>query len=291
MRSAKSRSLGRNDLIVSSYTISGAPVFQLPRFSFAERVAAAAAAGFSGIGIAMEDYTACRQRGTSGTEMRRILDDHGIAAAELEFLMGWWNDGEAGERSRAAEQTFYDAAEALGARHMNVGAAAPHGTLPPLPAVADHFAALCERAAAHDLIVALEFLPWSDIPDAATAGEIVRFAGPNGGILIDTWHYFRGAADPAQVRSIPGDRFVAIQFDDADAVRVGGFMEDTTDRRRMPGQGDFDLVGFIRMLDEIGVQAPISVEILSAEQRARPLAEAAQMAYETSRAVVTRARA
>jgi len=93
------------------------------------------------------------------------------------------------------------------------------------------------------------------------------------------------------VRSIPGDRFVAIQFDDADAVRVGGFMEDTTDRRRMPGQGDFDLVGFIRMLDEIGVKAPISVEILSAEQRARPLAEAARMAYETSRTLITRARA
>jgi len=290
VRNSINRSLGRDDLIASSYTLSGAPVFQPPRFAFADRVAAAAAAGFSAIGMAPDDYTACRKAGVADAEMRRILDDHGIAAAELEFLMGWWDRGEAGKRSRATEDTFYAAAEALGARHMNVGSPAPRGTLPPLPVVADHFAALCDRAAAHDLIVALEFLPWSDIPDAATAWEIVRHAGKNGGILIDSWHYFRGAADPAQVRAIPADRFVLIQFDDADAVPVGDFMEDTTDHRKMPGQGDFDLIGFIRLLDEIGVQAPISVEILSAEQRARPLAEAAKMAHDTSRAVIAQAR-
>jgi hypothetical protein len=45
------------------------------------------------------------------------------------------------------------------------------------------------------------------------------------------------------------------------------------------------------MLDEIGVQAPISVEILSSEQRARPLADAARMAHDTARAVIARARA
>jgi len=291
MRSPISRSLGRDSLIASSYTISGSPVFQLPRFSFADRVAAAAAAGFSAIGIAADDYAACRNHGIPDSEMRRILDDHGIAAAELEFLMGWWDDGEAGQRSRAIEDTFYAAAEALGSRHMNVGSAAPRGSLPAREVVADRFAALCDRAAAHDLIVALEFLPWSDIPDASAAYEIVRDAGKNGGILIDSWHYFRGAADPARVRAIPADRFVVIQFDDADAKQVGGYMEDTTDRRRMPGEGAFDLVGFIRMLDEIGVQAPISVEILSSEQRARPLADAARIAHDTSHAVIARARA
>lgn len=81
-----------------------------------------------------------------------------------------------------------------------------------------------------------------------------------------------------------------IQFDDADAVRVGGYMEDTTLRRRLPGQGAFDLVGFIQMLDEMGVNAPISVEILSDEQRARPLDEAARLAHDTTRAVFDHAR-
>jgi sugar phosphate isomerase/epimerase len=82
-----------------------------------------------------------------------------------------------------------------------------------------------------------------------------------------------------------------IQFDDADAKMLGDWMEDTTDRRRLPGEGAFDLRGFIRMLDEHGVNAPFSVEVLSAEQRARPLADAARLTYDTSRMVIDRARA
>jgi len=280
------RTLGRDDLIASAYTLSGAPVFAPPRFPFAERVAAAARAGFAGIGLAIEDYATCREHGMSDAEMRRILDDHRIRVAELEFLQDWWDDDERGRRARANEDVCYAAADALGSRHINVGSAGPCGTLPAFEIVVDRFAALCDRAARHGLLVAFEFLPWSDVPDAATAGRLVSLADrDNGGILIDTWHYFRGAADPTQVRSIPADRFFLIQFDDADAVQVGSYMEDTTQRRRLPGQGSFDLMGFIEMLDEIGVNAPVSVEILSDEQRSRTLDEAARLAHDTSRAV------
>jgi len=291
MANAKQK-LGRNDLIASSYTLSGAGVFQPPRFTFLERVAAAAQAGFAGIGVAIEDYVAMRQRGTTDSELRRILDDHNIVAAELEFLTNWWWDDERGRRARETEEQSYAAADAFGTRHINVGSPGTRGTLPPLATVADHFGALCDRAACHDLLVAFEFLPWTDIPDAATAGELIRAADrPNGGILIDTWHYFRGAADPAQVLAIPPERFFLIQFDDADAQMTGDWMEDTTDWRRLPGAGAFDLSGFIRMLDEHGVDAPFSVEILSIEQRALPVGDAARRAHDTSRAAISRARA
>jgi hypothetical protein len=66
MSNSNHRVLGRDDLIASSYTLSGARVFEPPRFSFAERVAAAAKAGFVGIGVAIEDYAQCRERGMSG---------------------------------------------------------------------------------------------------------------------------------------------------------------------------------------------------------------------------------
>jgi sugar phosphate isomerase/epimerase len=207
MASSNDRTLGRNDFIASSYTLSGSPVFEPPRFSFAERVAAAAKAGFAGIGLAIEDYAACRERGMSDREMRKILDDYAIRAAELEFLQNWWHDDERGRHARVQEDLFYKAADAFGSRHMNVGCAGPRGTLPALEAVAEHFAALCDRAARHGLLVAFEFMPWSDVPDAAATWQLIRLAGRgNGGTLIDTWHYFRGAADPAQVRSVPSDR-------------------------------------------------------------------------------------
>src|SRR5690349_19533877 len=121
---------GRDELIASAYTLLGVPVFDSPRLPFAERVAAAAKAGFTGIGIAIEDSAACRERGMSDREMRRILDDHGIRAAELEFLQNWWRDDERGHRARINEDLFYAAADAFGSHHMNVGCADPCGTLP-----------------------------------------------------------------------------------------------------------------------------------------------------------------
>jgi len=283
--------LSGNDLIASYYTLSGAPVGRPARFSLEARVAAAATAGFTAIGLAVEDYQACRERGLSPATLRQILADSGIVIAELEFLTNWWREDAVGKQARLIEEQLYAAADVFGARHMNVGSIGGPGTLPTLAVVAERFAALCDRAAQHGLLVALEFLPWSDISDARTAGAIVEQAArANGGILIDSWHYFRGAADPAQVCAIPADRFVAIQFDDADAERVGDWLEDTTQRRCLPGEGAFDLIGFVRMLDTLGVHAPISVEIISTEQQARPLAEAAQRAYDTTRLVLTQAR-
>jgi sugar phosphate isomerase/epimerase len=92
------------------------------------------------------------------------------------------------------------------------------------------------------------------------------------------------------VLNVPPEKFFLIQFDDADAERVGSWMEDTTERRRLPGEGRFDLTSFIKMLDDAGVVAPFSIEILSAEQRARTIEEAALAAYDSSRAVITKAR-
>jgi len=132
MHRAEGRSLGRHDLIASYYTLSGAPVGQPARFSFEARVAAAAAAGFATIGLTVEDCGACRDRGLSTAALRRILADCGITVAELEFLTHWWHDGEQGRRARLIEEQLYAAADAFGARHMNVGSIGGRGTLPAL---------------------------------------------------------------------------------------------------------------------------------------------------------------
>jgi sugar phosphate isomerase/epimerase len=67
-------------------------------------------------------------------------------------------------------------------------------------------------------------------------------------------------------------------------------MEDTILRRRLPGEGAFDLTGLIGTLDAIGVDAPTSVEVISTEQQARPVVEAARRAHDTTRAVLRHAR-
>jgi sugar phosphate isomerase/epimerase len=286
-----SRPLGPNDLIASHYSISGADVMKPARHSFAQRVAAVAAAGFAGIGWTPEDYDACRGAGVSDADMHAILNDHGITVAELEFVSDWAHGGERAAAARQTEDRMYRMADLFGPRHMNVGELRAATEMVRPEAAAERFAALSDRAAAHGLLVAIEFLPWTGIPDPKTAWEICRLAGrANGGLLVDSWHYFHSGADAATLRTVPAEQIVAIQFDDAARIAPAADMLYDTLHRSMAGEGVFDLVGFIRLLDEIGVRAPISVEIISPEQQQRPIAEAARIAHDTSAAVIARAR-
>ena len=74
------------------------------------------------------------------------------------------------------------------------------------PAPTEGFAALCEHAAEHGVRVAIEFLPWSAVPDLATTWQIVRGSGTtNGGIVIDMLHWQRQPGGPnlELLRQIP----------------------------------------------------------------------------------------
>jgi len=278
----------REELVASYYTLTGAPVGQPPRFSFEDRVAAAAAAGFSGIGLLSEDYAALRAAGHRDADLQRVLDDHGLRIAEVEFLFGWATEDPA---SGELEATLLAMVDAFSPHHLTCGELGPPGSGPSLDLTIERFAGLCDRAAEHDTRVALEFLPWSAVPDLRTAWTIVEGAGrSNGGVLVDAWHYYRGRPDDGLLRSLPPSAVAGVQLDDADELPEGSAMEDTILRRRLPGAGSFALEDLVRTLDLIGVDVPYSVEIMSTEEQARPVAEAATRAHDASAAVLRRAR-
>jgi sugar phosphate isomerase/epimerase len=181
-------------------------------------------------------------------------------------------------------------ADAFSPHHLNVGDLQPPGEGPAIGVVAERFGDLCDRAAEHGVVVALEFLPWTAIPDLATAAEIVERADrPNAGVLLDAWHYFRGRPDEDRLRSMPADQINGVQLDDADAEPVGPSFEDTMLRRRLPGEGVFDLCGLLRVLEAIGVDVPYSVEVLSTEHQRLPVREAARRAFVSTSAVLREA--
>src|SRR5271166_5660286 len=61
---------------------------------FAERVAAAAGAGFAGISMWGRDYAAARAEGLSDEDLRLMLADHGLFVAEVDPAW-WWLPGAA----------------------------------------------------------------------------------------------------------------------------------------------------------------------------------------------------
>ena len=263
--------------------------FSRPRSGgFDERVAAAAAAGFAGIGIYAPEYERLRdEEHRTAKDIGRQLDDHGLVLAEVDTVSGWASTGGPSAACRHREDLAYELADELGVRCLQ--AIGPYeGTL---HEAAVGFGALCDRAADHGLLVGIEWLPFTNIATADDARAIVEAADrPNGGYCADIWHHRRGANDEAMIQALPGDRVFAVQMDDGPLrPQLADYKQDCMVNRVAPGEGEFDCVAFVRLLTEIGVRSPISLEVCSAELWEAPADEAARRAADGMRAVLAEA--
>lgn len=271
--------LGAGDLVLCSGT--------LPRHtSFRDRAAAASAADFRGISLWGRDVQAALDEGLSEADMRAVLDHHGLSVAELDPAW-WWLPGAADvhippeadslDVFRFGEADLFAMADALGARSLN--AVDVFGGDWSVDDAAEAFAGLCTRAAEHGLLVHLEWLAWSRIPDLDTARRIVELAGaPNGGLNVDAWHFARSGESLDDLRRVPGDRVLAVQLDDGPALAEPDLMHATLHDRLLPGHGEFDLRGLVTALRRIGAPAPLGVEVFSDELHALGADEAARRA-------------
>ena len=109
-------------------------------------------------------------------------------------------------------------ASAVGSRELVAVTMEP--SLPPMDDVVNRFRTLCQGASDAGLGVSVEFLPWTGIPDLATAWEIIQRADcDNSGIMVDTWHWFRqpGGPNPDLLRQIPSKMLRVVQLCDAPA--------------------------------------------------------------------------
>ncbi len=282
--------MATTDLILSFGTLRFA--------TFTERVEAAAAAGFDGIGLSLTAYRRLRANGWSDRDLADLLNDHGLRLSEIEALSGFAARGEAavpalpGLRYADAEleARAFAMADAFGARHVQV--VGTFGTAELEPDVVADFAGLCDRAAEHGLLVALEFVPTTNIADIATAERIVAEAGrANGGLCVDSWHYERGTSDLPALRALRSEHVAMIQIDDGPLLPEDpDYLLDTIHNRGCPGTGEFDLTVFLQAMWDNGVDVPLSVEVLSRDLDALPAHEAALIAARTTREVIEQAR-
>lgn len=264
--------------------------FSRPRFgAFDERLAAASGAGFAGIGLYLYEYERLRdEEGRSAADLVAAFDRHGLCLAELEALKGWWAvDGETAAVSAHAQALAFEMADLLGARYLQV--IGPYEC--PFDQAVSQFADLCDRAAEHGLLVGIESLPYTNITSAVEARQIVEAAGrPNGGYCADIWHHTRGANDEPIVRALGGERVFAVQMNDGPLQpTLSDYKDDCLAYRLPPGEGEFDCVGFVRMMQDMGVTAPISLEVASTVLWERPATEAATRAADGMRAVLAAA--
>lgn len=253
------------------------------------RLDAALAGGFDRVSLSPLDVAAAVDDGTTVNDLGRRMRDAGLGIV-LDPVMGWYSDQPApGPYAAFQLDDVLRMGEALGAAALSV-----LGPFSPGEATASElerrFAALCDRAGTFGALVQIEFMPFTVLPDVRSAWSIVQGAGrDNGGIVVDTWHFFRGNPDLAALEAVPGDRVFAVQVADAGAEPHGSVGEDTF-HRKLPGDGVFDLEAVLATLARTDALGWVGPEVISPETAAMAPADAARLAGERVRSLVASAR-
>jgi sugar phosphate isomerase/epimerase len=131
--------------------------------------------------------------------------------------------------------------------------------------------------------IAVEFSPLGAVPSICAALDVVAAAGSGrAGVVIDTWHFFRGGGAWEQLERVPLDRIAYVQFCDAPVPVSDNGIHETMHRRVMPGDGTFQLDRFASTLLDRGWAGLVSVEVLNAELRELPVPQFARRAYEST---------
>src|SRR3954465_916755 len=255
-------------------------------FDWADRCAEAARAGFSCLGMWPADLEHVLEQ-RSLRDVKAVFDDAGLEHLELEFLMDWFLDPD-DERRRAPDpqrRLLFDAAAVLEPHHIKVGNIP--GTPCPLEQVTERFAELCAGAAgAHAAKIVYELMPFDvNVHSLDAALDVVEGAGAaNGGIAIATGHMAKLGAAPAALKRIPAEYLGWVELSDGRREDMDDLVDETVNHRRLPGEGEFDVLAYVEACREHGYRGPWGVEVLSEELRNLPMEEIFRRAYETTSA-------
>lgn len=253
-------------LILSAGTVQQTP--------FLDRLDPARVAGFAGVSMFAADYDVLEARGITAAEIRARVADAGLFIDEVEIVGAWLPGPDtkplpgwlAALLDRNTPARLIAIADAVGARGISVGELRGCPCGPDL--AAERFAAICD--AARGLHVSLEFIPTGGVPDLASAWEIICRAGrANGGMLVDSWHFFRSGSDLALLARLPAGAITGIQISDAPAQPERDLDHAMVHDRLLPGEGALDLAGFLAALRANGTTAPVGVEVFSDALNAR----------------------
>lgn len=262
------RELDGNDIVLSHFSLDR-------HHPIEDRVSAAAAAGFDSIGLYIGHYRQLVEDGFAPERLADLLAEHELTLSEIEVLRGWATDAVTSDDYLAMEATAWAMADHFECRYIQ--AIGPYdGTIEDCGRA---FGALCDRAGEHGLVVGLEFLPFTNIYDAADGMRVVEAADrDNGGLCVDIWHHTRGTNDLEQIKAIPGDRVMGIQMNDGphggpDGSDVNDYVQDCLRTRVPPGEGTFDVIGFVAALRNGGAKVPWSMEVCNDDVWGQPATE------------------
>jgi len=243
---------------IASVSISG---------TLESKIRAVAEAGFDEVEIFDTDFLASP---LGPREVRTLLDDLGLSCT----LYQPFRDLEAMPplpKQRAfdrAKQKFDVMSELLCDRMLLCSTCSPLAVNDRSRMVAD-LHELGELAANYGIMIGYEALAWAPyIYDHRDAWDLVQKVDhPNIGILLDSFHSLSRKVPVESIRDIDPDKIVYVQLADAPVLDMD-YLYWSRHFRNLPGQGMFDVAGYVTELMRIGYDGPLSLEIFNDRFRA-----------------------
>lgn len=243
----------QSPITISSWTLGETCLFE-------DRVKAAKAAGYEGIGLRAETYVDALNEGLTDQDILDILAKYDIAVTEVEYIVQWAEEKRSYEQ-KYKEQLCFHMCRLFNVGHINCGLMENYS----IEYTAQKLKELCGRAG--DLIIGVEPMPYSGLPDFDKAYAVVEASGcENAMLILDTWHWVRADQPYRKLSAQQAAKVISIQINDAyERPYASAILRDESMHDRLaPGTGAKDTAGFVKMIKDAGISPKvIGVEVIS----------------------------
>jgi sugar phosphate isomerase/epimerase len=250
-----------------------------------ELIDAAGAAGFDSVNMwlvpppamaAINAITGTTQPVVGNTALIRDINDRidATGVSVFEASCGWLSP----DFDPSAVERVLETMAQIGTRRVSlVGWDTDRGRL------LANLHALCAEAAAYEITVTLEFMPYSAVRTVADAAAVLVAVGArNLDVLVDALHLARSGGTPADLRVLDARQIGVFQLCDAPANGPAAEMlrDESVNRRRYPGEGELPLH---ELLDALPANIVIEIEIPTVEHASESIVERARLCAQHSR--------
>ncbi len=262
---------------LNTSTIQPAPIL--------DKIRIAQQAGYDAIELWINEVEEFVAGGRPLEDLRRALDDAGLARPSMISLRDWCTPDEAKFRQALdVARGRLEKAAALGVERIVAG---PPREVVDLSLASDRYRALLETSLEFGVPASVEFLGFVDgVNTLEAAWAICGGAGRSEGTLTpDAWHMFRGGSNFALLDDIPAEHISCFHWNDAPAQPPRAEQNDS--HRVYPGDGIMDLHGLASQLRKIGFQGTLSLELFNRDYWQQDPLEVARTGLEKMKASVS----
>lgn len=242
-----------------------------------EKLHACAAAGFDGVEIMDADLIAADE---SPEEIRALCARLGLAIDMFQPFRDVEGVDDATFRDtlrRAAAK--FETMNRLGTDLLLVCSNVATASIDDDDVAARQLGELADLAATYGIRLAYEALAWGRyVMDYRHAWRLVQRADrPNLGVCLDSFHILSRGNDPAGIELIDAEKIFFLQLADAPVLDMD-YLSWSRHHRLFPGEGGFDLPGFLGHVLAAGYDGPVSLEVFNDTFRQTDVARTADHA-------------